>query len=105
MLRLAAIWLLLAALGCSAGEAPPSSAFEALNRVQNGCIENHGGLRVVHLWGTPQQTLHSMVFRRDPWVFEVALGDVGASRRVRGAPGSPRRYRLQREGVFPAEPR
>ena len=36
---------------------------------------------------------------------KVALGDVGASRRVRGAPGGSRRYRLQREGVFPKEPR
>ncbi len=50
-------------------------------------------------------TLHSMVFRRQPWVFEVALGDVGAGSQIRGAPGGSRRYRLQREGVFPSQPR
>ncbi len=70
MLRPLPIWLLLVALGCSGGEGPrqepkgsatslpssaPSPAWKVLQRVQNGRVENHGGLRVVHLWGTPEQ--------------------------------------------------
>jgi hypothetical protein len=45
------------------------------------------------------------VFRQDPWIFELALGELDGNRRVQGAPGSPRRYRLQREGVFRGNPR
>lgn len=50
-------------------------------------------------------SLHSMVFRQAPWVFEVAVGKSDPRGRVQGAPGSPRRYRLQRQGLFPANPR
>ncbi len=66
-------------------------AWQALARVQKS------GIRFA--------SLHSMVFRQDPWVFELAVGKLDGNRRVQGAPGSPRRYQLQREGVFPANPR
>ena len=82
---------LLEYLGGDDQRVSAAEAWQALSRVQKS--------------GRRFATLHSMVFRQDPWVFEVALGDAGPSRRVRGAPGSPRRYRLQREGVFPTQPR
>jgi hypothetical protein len=50
-------------------------------------------------------SLHSMVFRQSPFVFELAVGRLDSKGRVRGAPGSPRRYRLRREGVFRGNPR
>jgi hypothetical protein len=78
-------------LGAEDRRVSPPEAWQALARVQKS--------------GRYFASLHSMVFRQDPWCFEVALGTVGANRRVQGAPGSPRRYRLQREGVFPEDPR
>ncbi|MHC4899093.1 MAG: hypothetical protein ACYTGW_18525, partial [Planctomycetota bacterium] len=75
MLQLRARWLLFMCLGsvlvwvagCGSGGAGsedpptakttsvPSRAWKVLEKVANGRIEDHGGLRVVHLWGTPEQ--------------------------------------------------
>jgi len=44
-------------------------------------------------------TLHSLVFRHEPWHFELRIGDHEQDGLV-GAPSSPRRYRLTREQVF-----
>ncbi len=46
-------------------------------------------------------TLHSLVFRHDPWIFEVRVAELrdGA---VVAAPSSTRRFRLSREQVFGA---
>jgi hypothetical protein len=49
-------------------------------------------------------TLHSLVFRHDPWCFELRLGEVGQAGCV-PAPASTKRYSLAREQVFPAEPK
>jgi hypothetical protein len=45
-------------------------------------------------------TMHSLVFRAEPWCFEVALGAVEGPRQVRGAPASARRIGLARAEVF-----
>lgn len=44
-------------------------------------------------------TLHSLVFRHEPWHFELRVADHGADGLV-GAPSSSRRYQLTREQVF-----
>ncbi|MFK7741091.1 MAG: C45 family autoproteolytic acyltransferase/hydrolase [Planctomycetota bacterium] len=45
-------------------------------------------------------TLHSLVFRHDPWFFELRVGE-HPKEGIRGAPSSvKRRYRLTREQVF-----
>ena len=46
-------------------------------------------------------TLHSLVFRHEPWCFEVAICEKDG-RQVVGAPSSSLRYRLTREQVFGA---
>lgn len=67
--------------------------------------EAWGALARVQKSGRSFASLHSMVFRQDPFVFEVALGKLDTNRSVQGAPGSPRRYRLRREAVFRGDPR
>lgn len=44
-------------------------------------------------------TLHSLVFRHDPWHFELRVATHSEDGLI-GAPSSPRRYRLTREQVF-----
>lgn len=67
--------------------------------------ETWEALALVQRSGRRFATLHSIVFRQQPWVLEVAIGTLGPNGRVLGAAKSQRRYRLQREGVFPREPR
>ncbi len=76
----------------------PQEAWQALRQVQAG--------------GNAFATLHSLVFRAEPWVFELAIGQFEEDGEVLPAPQSPRRYVLAREQVFPddfpepgAEPR
>lgn len=64
----------------------PDEAWEILQSV-----EAAGG----HQFGT----LHSLVFRHDPWHFELRVADHNADGLI-GAPSSSRRYRLTREQVF-----
>ncbi len=45
-------------------------------------------------------TLHSLVFRNDPWVFELRLADVDSEGRLIAAPSSSRRHTLTKEQVF-----
>ena len=45
-------------------------------------------------------TLHSLVFRHDPWVFELAIGELTEQGGVRAAPLGRTRYRLTRAQVF-----
>lgn len=45
-------------------------------------------------------TLHSLVFRHDPWVFELAIGTPSSAGSVLAAPSHGTRYRLSREAVF-----
>ncbi len=61
--------------------------WEMLRSVQRG-----GG----HAFGT----LHSLVFRHEPWCFELRLAEHGEKGLV-GAPSSARRFALTREQVFP----
>ncbi len=57
-------------------------------------------------------TLHSLVYRHEPWVFELRVADLGvptrdaanARRPVVAAPDSRRSYRLRRDQVFPRDP-
>lgn len=64
-------------------------AWQALVRVQRG-----GG----HAFGT----LHSVVFRAEPWHFELRLGEYGEQGLI-AAPVADRRHVLAREQVFPAK--
>ncbi|MGE3173501.1 MAG: C45 family autoproteolytic acyltransferase/hydrolase [Planctomycetota bacterium] len=64
-------------------------AWQALRTVQRG-----GG----HAFGT----LHSLVFRHDPWCFELRLGQVRDGKLV-AAPDSERRASLPREALFPKD--
>ena len=59
-----------------------------------GSVQRGGG----HAFGT----LHSLVFRHEPWCFELRLAEHGEKGLV-GAPGSARRHTLPREVVFPAD--
>lgn len=47
-------------------------------------------------------TLHALVFRHEPWVFEVRVGALDADGAVLAAPSGGRRHRLSREEVFGA---
>lgn len=49
-------------------------------------------------------TLHSLVFRNDPWCFELRIGEKGEQGCV-PAPISARRYVLRREQLFPKDVR
>lgn len=64
----------------------PDEAWQILASVERG-----GG----HTFGT----LHSLVFRHDPWFFEVRIAGHGESGLV-AAPSASRRHRLTREQVF-----
>ena len=64
----------------------PAEAWQILASVERG-----GG----HHFGT----LHSLVFRHEPWHFEMRVADHEESGLV-AAPSSSRRYRLTREQVF-----
>ncbi|MFT4513230.1 MAG: hypothetical protein ACI89X_001476 [Planctomycetota bacterium] len=64
----------------------PDEAWEIL-----ASVEAAGG----HSFGT----LHSLVFRHDPWHFELRVADHNEDGLI-GAPSSSRRYRLTREQVF-----
>jgi hypothetical protein len=57
-------------------------------------------LAAVERSGQSFATLHSMVFRHDPWVFEIAIGKLDESSRVDGAPSAGTRHRLTRDAVF-----
>ena len=46
-------------------------------------------------------TLHSLVFRPEPWCFELRIAEAKPEGLV-GAPDSSRRFALPRETVFPA---
>lgn len=67
-----------------------AEAWELLAAVERG-----GG----HAFGT----LHSLVFRHEPWCFELRVGALDG-KKVIAAPDSPRRHVLTREQVFGAEP-
>lgn len=45
-------------------------------------------------------TLHSLVYRHDPWCFELRVAQLGADQKVVGAPSSSRRHRLTPQQVF-----
>jgi hypothetical protein len=47
-------------------------------------------------------TLHALVFRHEPWCFELRIGTVG-DKGIVPAPSSARRHTLTREQVFPAD--
>ncbi len=52
--------------------------------------------------GRGMGTLHSVVFRHEPWVFELRIAALDAQGAVVGAPKSERRYSLTRDQVFPS---
>jgi len=45
-------------------------------------------------------TLHSLVFRNEPWVFELGIGVFDTKHGITAATRSSRRYRLTRDQVF-----
>ena len=46
-------------------------------------------------------TLHSLVFRHDPWCFELRVAEWDHERGLVAAPVSRRRFALPRRAVFP----
>ena len=64
--------------------------------------EAWAAIRAVDRSGQRFATLHSVVFRAEPWVFEIAIGEVDGSGNVTAAPRSGRRHRLARDQVFAA---
>jgi hypothetical protein len=46
-------------------------------------------------------TLHSLVFRPEPWCFELRIAEDKPEGLI-GAPGSTRRYAIPRAVLFPA---
>lgn len=64
-------------------------AWEVLGAVQRGGHHGFG-------------TLHSLVFRREPWCFELRIGELGERQGLVAAPASSRRFALDREVLFPA---
>lgn len=68
-----------------------AEAWTALSEVQRGGNKTFG-------------TLHSLVFRFEPWCFELRLGDVSAEGKVIAAPVAERRHSLAREVLFAAPP-
>jgi hypothetical protein len=65
-----------------------AEAWQALARVERGGQRPGFG------------TLHSLVFRAQPWVFELALGRDAKAGRVQAAPSKGRRYAIPREVLF-----
>lgn len=72
-------------------------------------LEGGGKASVADVWtylasvdrgGANFGTLHSLVFRNDPWVFELAIAEFDAATGVKPATRSTRRYRLPRAQVF-----
>lgn len=59
-----------------------------------GSVQRGGG----HAFGT----LHSLVFRHQPWCFELRVAD-RVEEGIVAAPASPRRITLRRDQVFPPE--
>ena len=49
-------------------------------------------------------TLHSLVFRHEPWVFELRLAELDEQGRLVAAPSSKRRHALARDQLFGATP-
>lgn len=62
------------------------------------------GTRVCSAAMPASGTLHSLVFRNDPWCFELRIGEKGEQGCV-PAPISARRYVLRREQLFPKDVR
>ena len=60
-----------------------------------GAVQRGGGKRF--------GTLHSLVFRQQPWCFELRLASLQDGKLV-AAPQSERRFQLPRELLFPANP-
>ena len=69
------------------GKVAVEEAWQALERVQRS--------------GRRFATLHSLVFRHQPFVFEVALGQVQEGGEIGGAPGANLHQRIPRSVLFP----
>jgi hypothetical protein len=76
---------------CADGDQKVSTdeAWQALRKVQRG-------------GGAAFGTLHSLVFRHQPWFCELRVGELGPEGRLRAAPSATRRFVLARETLFPA---
>ncbi len=61
-------------------------------------------LRAVDRSGRGFATLHSLVFRADPWVFELRIGVPDDDDRIVAAPRATRRYSFARDVVFAPVP-
>lgn len=62
--------------------------------------EGWQALRVVQRGGRDFGTLHSLVFRNAPWVFELRLATLGDDGKLVAAPDSKRAVSLSREQLF-----
>ena len=49
-------------------------------------------------------TVHSLVFRAQPWLFELRIGEVRPDNKIVPSTRSDRRYQLTREQIFPDDP-
>ncbi len=62
--------------------------------------EGWDALRAVQRGSRRFGTLHSLVFRNEPWVFELRLAEVGADQKLVPAPDATRRLALSRDALF-----
>lgn len=72
------------------------------------CVEDDRKVSVAEAWRELAAveragsfgTLHSLVFRAEPWVFELAIGRDAGGGRVQAAPSHGRRYAIPRDALF-----
>jgi hypothetical protein len=84
--------------------------FRSVSEKLSGCLdggdhklsveEGWDALRAVQRGSRRFGTLHSLVFRNEPWVFELRLADVGADQKLVPAPDAKRRSSIAREALF-----
>jgi len=82
----------------------------AVSRCIDGCIadgdhkvsidEGWQALRSVQRSAKSFGTLHSLVFRNEPWTFELRLAEIGDGQKLIAAPDSKRRVALTRNELF-----
>ena len=84
--------------------------FRSVSETISGCLgaddhrlsveEGWDALRAVQRGSRRFGTLHSLVFRNEPWVFELRLAEVGADQKLVPAPDAQRRSSIARDELF-----
>ena len=84
--------------------------FRSVSETISGCLgaddhklsveEGWDALRAVQRGSRRFGTLHSLVFRNEPWVFELRLAEVGADQKLVPAPDAQRRSSIACDELF-----